>query len=46
MQSRQGSIDALRIELRANDDELLTQAGNQLKTSLQGIAAVSGISDT
>ena len=45
MQSRQGSIDALRIELRANDDELLTQAGNQLKTSLQGIAAVSGISD-
>ena len=45
VQSRQGSIDALRIELRANDDELLTQAGNQLKTSLQGIAAVSGISD-
>ncbi|MGY8810136.1 MAG: efflux RND transporter permease subunit [Pseudomonadales bacterium] len=45
VQSRHGSIDALRIELRANDDSILTQAGSQLKTQLEAIPAISGISD-
>ena len=37
--------DALRIELRADDDEILTQAGQAFKTALKAIPAVSGISD-
>jgi len=45
IQSQQSSIDALRIELRANDDSILTQAGSQLKKQLQAIPAVNGISD-
>ncbi|MCG8313073.1 MAG: efflux RND transporter permease subunit [Pseudomonadales bacterium] len=36
-------VDALRIELRATDDELLTLAGERLKQQLQGVAGVSGI---
>tara|TARA_R110001583_G_scaffold41891_2_gene133222 strand:- start:46776 stop:49949 length:3174 start_codon:yes stop_codon:yes gene_type:complete len=35
----------LRIELRANDDEILTQAGQAFKTALNAIPAVSGITD-
>ena len=45
VRSRYGSVDALRIELRANDDSILTQAGEQLKNSLEAIPAVNGISD-
>tara|TARA_R110002050_G_scaffold71891_1_gene154572 strand:+ start:2771 stop:5944 length:3174 start_codon:yes stop_codon:yes gene_type:complete len=37
--------EALRIELRANDDEILAQAGQAFKTALTAIPAVSGISD-
>lgn len=37
--------EALRIELRDNDDEILNQAGEAFKTALQTIPAVSGISD-
>ena len=39
------SVDALRIELRANDDELLSLAGERLKQYLGGIPAVSGLED-
>lgn len=38
-------VDALRIELRASDDLILTAAGNALKEQLQAIPAVSGIED-
>ena len=38
-------VDALRIELRANDDELLTLAGERLQTELQNISGVSGLED-
>lgn len=38
-------VDALRIELRGNDDSLLTGAGEWLKTQLQGMAGVSGLED-
>ncbi|WP_253742508.1 efflux RND transporter permease subunit [Halomonas sp. THAF12] len=37
--------EALRIELRASDDETLERAGESLKQTLTGIAAVSGIED-
>ncbi len=38
-------VDALRIELRANEDEVLTDAGSRLKAKLLKIPAVSGIED-
>jgi len=38
-------VAALRVELRANDDEILTAAGNKLKDYLQTMPAVSGIED-
>ncbi|MCK0164434.1 efflux RND transporter permease subunit [Marinobacter sp. S6332] len=44
--SRRETVDALRIELRANDDELLTAAGRDIKEQLSTIPAVSGIEDT
>ncbi len=43
--SRPDMVDALRVELRANDDELLAAAGAELKAELQRIPAVSGIED-
>lgn len=45
IQSRQMMVDALRIELRSSDDEVLYRAGNELKEHLLGITAVSGIDD-
>ena len=45
IQSSHEMVDALRIELRANDDEVLSTAGQDLKTHLQDFAAVSGIED-
>ncbi|GAA6146186.1 efflux RND transporter permease subunit [Thalassolituus maritimus] len=45
IQSRRGMVDALRIELRSSDDDVLSQAGGALKTQLQAIAAISGIED-
>lgn len=45
IQSRQMMVDALRIELRSNDDDVLYQAGNKLREHLQGIAAISGLDD-
>ncbi len=38
-------VDALRIELRSNDDEVLTAAGEKLRAQLENIPAVSGIED-
>lgn len=38
-------VEALRIELRANEDETLCLAGQALKTKLEGIPAISGIED-
>lgn len=43
--SRREMVDALRIELRANDDETLTRAGTELKEQLEQIPAVSGLED-
>jgi len=37
--------DALRIELRADDDEVLTHAGEAFKQAILKIPAVSGIND-
>lgn len=38
-------VDALRIELRAHDDQILSLAGDAFKTELQNIQGVSGIED-
>lgn len=38
-------VDALRVELRANDDEILTAAGRAFKERLWKIPGVSGIED-
>lgn len=38
-------VDALRIELRANDDDLLERAGQTLKQRLSAIETVNGIED-
>jgi len=45
IQNTRRMVDALRIELRATDDAILTAAGNQLKKELQAIESVSGIED-
>ncbi len=45
IQSSHHMVDDLRVELRANDDDVLTAAGGQLKQRLQQIAGVSGIED-
>ncbi|MCL1090181.1 efflux RND transporter permease subunit [Shewanella profunda] len=45
IQSRQMMVDALRIELRSSDDDVLNLAGNELKEHLKGIAAISGLDD-
>ncbi|GAB3103169.1 efflux RND transporter permease subunit [Pseudomaricurvus hydrocarbonicus] len=43
--SRPEMVDALRIELRASDDEVLNGAGALLKSALEKTPAVSGIED-
>jgi multidrug efflux pump subunit AcrB len=45
IQNTRRMVDALRIELRAADDSILTAAGNTLKEQLQAIPSVSGIED-
>lgn len=45
IQSSPRMVDALRIELRANDDTVLTRAGEAFKVELNKIAGVSGIED-
>ncbi len=45
VQNTRRMVDALRIELRAADDALLSAAGNALKKELQAIPSVSGIED-
>jgi multidrug efflux pump subunit AcrB len=45
IQNTHRMVDALRIELRAKDDAILTAAGNDLKKELQEIPSVSGIED-
>ena len=45
VQNTRRMVDALRIELRASDDSILSAAGAQLKQELQAIPAVSGIED-
>lgn len=45
IQTRRGSIDALRIELKSSSSEELTIAARQVKTYLASILAVSGIED-
>lgn len=43
--SRPGMVDALRIELRAHDDDLLTAAGQDISEQLRQIPAITGIED-
>lgn len=45
VQNTRRMVDALRIELRATDDTILTAAGEKLKAELQAIPSVSGIED-
>lgn len=45
IQSSPRMVDALRIELRANDDTVLTRAGEAFKEALEKISGVSGIED-
>ncbi len=45
VRSRRAPTDDLRIELRANDDQSLFLAGDEIKQALQEIAGVSGIED-
>lgn len=45
IQERRGSVDALRIELRASDDDILSAAGETLRKQLKQVPAVSGIED-
>jgi len=46
IQNSPGMVDALRIELRSDDSDLLTQAGESLKLKLESVAAISGIEDS
>jgi len=45
VRSRRAPTDDLRIELRANDDQSLFLAGDEIKQALLDIAGVSGIED-
>ncbi len=45
VRSRRAPLDDFRIELRANDDEMLGLAGNDVYQALQRYPAVSGIED-
>ncbi|MCM2679622.1 efflux RND transporter permease subunit [Echinimonas agarilytica] len=38
-------VDAFKVELKASDEMLLTEAANKFKTQLQEVAGVSGIDD-
>ena len=46
VQNTRRMVDALRIELRATDDTILTASGEKLKEELQKIPSVSGIKDS
>ncbi|MBK84996.1 MAG: acriflavine resistance protein B [Gammaproteobacteria bacterium] len=43
--NRRETVDALRIELRANSNDVLESAGEQLTNELNNIAGVSGVED-
>ncbi|MAX53327.1 MAG: acriflavine resistance protein B [Methylophaga sp.] len=45
VRTRHGPVDDLRIELRANDDQILEMAGNEIKRTMESIPAISGIDD-
>ncbi len=45
VQNTRRMVDALRIELRATDDNILTASGEKLKEELQKIPSLSGIKD-
>ena len=45
VQNTRRAVDALRIELRANSDDVLSAAGEQFRTELEKIDGVSGIED-
>lgn len=45
VRNARGSTDDLRVELRANDDQILALAGEDIKQALSAIPAVSGIED-
>jgi len=45
VRNARGDTEDLRIELRANDDEILKRAGEDIKAALAQIPAVSGIED-
>lgn len=45
VRNARGSTDDLRVELRANDDEILNLAGADIKAALTAIPAVNGITD-
>ncbi|EMR12751.1 cation/multidrug efflux pump [Methylophaga lonarensis MPL] len=46
VRSTRRMADALRIELRSNDDEVLTRAGQQLRQLLLQTPAIQGLEDT
>ncbi|MBN8414317.1 efflux RND transporter permease subunit [Halomonas litopenaei] len=45
VQSRRSDFSALRVELRASDDTLLSAAGDEFRARLEAIDAVSGLED-
>lgn len=45
IQNTRETVDALRVELRADDDEILTAAGREFKNQLKNYPAVNGIED-
>jgi multidrug efflux pump subunit AcrB len=45
IQNTRRMVDALRLELRAADDTILTAAGEALKEQLEAIPSISGIED-
>ncbi|MCW7753013.1 efflux RND transporter permease subunit [Desulfobotulus sp. H1] len=45
IQNKPAMVDALRIELRADDDEILVAAGREVRKRLRAIPAVSGMDD-
>ena len=45
VQNARRQVDALRVELRADDDDTLSQAGAAFRQALAGINGVSGIDD-
>jgi multidrug efflux pump subunit AcrB len=45
VESRRRMVSAFRVELRSNEDAVLSEAGKQFKDALSKIKAVSGIED-